>query len=69
MERHKQQSKKQSTQYAKSLVETCMKRENKIIINTFLLYIITYTTFTPHFKGKRRCINGIYHCQNGIDIC
>ena len=24
-----------------------------------LLYIYIYTTFTPHFKGKRRCISGI----------
>ena len=22
-------------------------------------YILIYTTFTPHFKGKRRCINAI----------
>jgi len=25
----------------------------------FLDYIVIYTTFTPHFKGKRKCINAI----------
>ena len=28
-------------------------------IKYIYIYIYIYTTFTPHFKGKRRCISGI----------
>ena len=30
-----------------------------LFFNVYCMYILIYTTFTPHFKGKRRCISGI----------